>query len=61
MARITSSASRSPAVRSPGEPKGTPYARCSGTSDPVPSPTISRPPEITSRIVAILAASGAGR
>ena len=61
IARIVSRAATSPAVRSPGVPNGYPYAACSGRSDPVPRPTTSRPPEMTSRIVVIFAASAGGR
>ena len=61
MASSTSRACTRPSVRARAGGKGYPYARCSAASDPVPMPSTSRPPLMTSSTEAIFAARGAGR
>ncbi len=61
IARRVSRVTRRRSLRSAGGGKGTSKARCSSTSDPAPRPITRRPPEMTSRTVAILAASSGGR
>ena len=44
-------------MRSPSGGKGKPYASCSGSLQPVPIPTSTRPPETWSTVATTLASS----
>src|SRR5580693_8603456 len=55
------SSSSSRPNRSPGPGNPIPYASCSAASQPAPTPSTARPPEITSSVVTALASSPGAR
>src|SRR5580693_7256514 len=55
------SSSSSRPNRSPGPGNSMPYASCSAASQPAPTPSTARPPEITSSVVTALASSPGAR
>lgn len=61
IARQIASSSSSRSNRSPSAGNPIPYASCSATSHPAPTPSTARPPEITSSVVTALASSPGAR